>query len=71
MTSVHDITERDLAVRALEHDCPDCGAKASVRCRILRPNVTNPKLTVVDVRRKPCGERVMVAWRATLQEGES
>ena len=57
-----DFDERD----ALTFDCPDCGAAPGVRCRILTPNVTNPKRTKVDVRRKPCAGRVTVAWRAHL-----
>jgi len=47
----------------LQHDCPACGAKVGTRCRLLGPNATYPVRTKVDVRRKPCAERVMVAWR--------
>ena len=65
-TSPITATERALRDRASEHPCPKCGAKAGVRCRFLRPNITNPKLTVVEVRRNSCPERVEAAWRAHL-----
>lgn len=60
--------EREVAQRALDHECPVCGAKPGVRCRILTRNVTNPKRTKVDVRQKPCGGRVTLAWREWLGE---
>jgi hypothetical protein len=31
---------------------------SKVRCRILTPNITNPKVTRVDVRPKSCGGRM-------------
>ena len=64
-----ETTEQDAVGAALGHDCPVCGAKATVRCRILSPNKTNPARTKVDVRSKPCPGRVQVAWRA-LREAE-
>ena len=70
--SVHHVTDADFDRRALEHACPDCGAKAGVRCRILTPGGWSGKgRTKVDVRRKPCVGRVQVAWRAWLAEGEA
>ena len=77
--SVHHVTDADFDRRALEHPCPDCGAKAEVRCRILTRYMVGyeegqgrkPKIrTKVDVRKKPCAGRVQVAWRAWLAEGE-
>jgi hypothetical protein len=64
-------TEKALQERALEFDCPTCGAKAGIRCRIVthrpaRPGY--PKGTKVDVRKKPCAERASLAWPATLAE---
>ena len=64
--SVHHITEGALRERALDYPCPTCGAAKSIRCRILTPNRTNPKRTTVDVRRRPCDERVTLAWRDML-----
>lgn len=60
--------QNDLNERALNHDCPDCGAKRTVRCRILRPNRTNPARTTVDVRPNQCPDRVTLAWREHLSE---
>jgi hypothetical protein len=65
-TGLHNITEADLRTRALDLDCPKCGAHATIRCLILRPNATNTKLTTVDVRARPCDERVTLAWREHL-----
>jgi hypothetical protein len=72
VTSIHSFTERELASRALEHDCPDCGAKPNIRCRIVthRPARTGyPAGTKVDVKRKPCPGRATIAWRAVLLGG--
>jgi hypothetical protein len=57
----------ELRERARAHDCPECGAAAGIRCRFLRPNITNPKRTVVQVRPNPCAERVAIAWRESLR----
>jgi hypothetical protein len=62
---------RRLRAAALAHDCPACGAKAGVRCRIVthRPARDGyPSGTKVDVRPNPCGPRVEVAWRTLLAE---
>jgi hypothetical protein len=67
--SVHHVTEADVCKRAFDHPCPDCGADAKVRCRILTPNKTAHKKTKVDVRLKPCPGRVQVAWREMRAEG--
>jgi hypothetical protein len=64
-------TEADAIAAALDHGCPTCGAKAGVRCRFLTPNKTNPRRTKVDVRRKPCPERVSMAWRDLMNPKES
>jgi predicted RNA-binding Zn-ribbon protein involved in translation (DUF1610 family) len=29
------MTEREIQSRALDYDCPECGAKVGVRCRII------------------------------------
>ena len=57
--------------RAIEHSCPDCGAKAGVRCRILTRTDRGPGYPVntkVDVRPKPCPGRCALAWREMLNE---
>ena len=68
--SNHSPVEREIVGRAIEHDCPDCGASSDVRCRILTKtggeNPGYPVRTKVDVRRKPCAERVTLAWREWL-----
>jgi predicted RNA-binding Zn-ribbon protein involved in translation (DUF1610 family) len=67
--SVHHLTEADLRKRALDHACPDCGAAAGVRCRIVTKVGTQPGYrtnTKVDVRPKPCPDRAQVAWREWL-----
>jgi hypothetical protein len=64
--SIHHLTEADVRLRAFEHACPDCGAAAGVRCRILTRVERGPGYPVntkVDVRRKPCPGRVQLAWR--------
>jgi hypothetical protein len=64
-------TERAIRDRAIDHDCPTCGAKAKVRCRIVthRPAREGyPAGTKVDVMPNPCGERATLAWRAMLAE---
>ena len=66
MTTLHHITEADLRRRALDFACPTCGAEAKVRCRFVSKTTTGS--TKVDVRRRPCDERVTLAWRATLRE---
>ena len=62
--------ERDAQRRAIGHDCPDCGAKATVRCRILSKtgggNPAYPVRTRVEVCRRPCAGRVTLAWREWL-----
>lgn len=68
MTSRSEV-EREVVGRAVEHDCPDCGARPTVRCRILTKTGGGPGYPVrtkVDVRRKPCAERVTLAWRVWL-----
>ena len=65
--NVWDYTDADVRKRALEHECPECGAKADIRCRILTPNTMSGR-TKVDVRRKPCPERATQAWRKMLAE---
>ena len=70
--SVHHLTEADLHKRALDHACPDCGAAAGVRCRIVTKVGTQPGYrthTKVDVRRKSCPDRAQVAWREMLAGG--
>ena len=59
-------TEREIHDRALDHACPTCGARASIRCRIVTPHATNAKRVKVDVRQRPCPERATLAWRAML-----
>jgi hypothetical protein len=67
--SVLNLTEADVRRRALDHDCPDCGAAAQVRCRILTPKGWSGKgRTKVDVRRRPCSGRAQLAWREMLAE---
>ena len=51
------------------HDCPACGAKPGIRCRIVTHRPARPGYpagTKVDVRQNPCSERVTLAWRAML-----
>jgi hypothetical protein len=58
--------------RARAHDCPECGARAGIRCRIISRYTydgSGKQRTKVDVKRKPCSERVTLAWRETLREG--
>jgi predicted RNA-binding Zn-ribbon protein involved in translation (DUF1610 family) len=64
-------TERALRERAIDYACPECGAKAGIRCRIVthrpaRPGY--PKGTRVDVRPNSCAERASLAWPAMLAE---
>ena len=64
-------TERRFLNAALDHPCPKCGAKADVRCRFVTRRAAAPGYPVgtkVDVRPKPCNERVEVAWRAALAD---
>jgi hypothetical protein len=66
----HELSEAAVVEGALDHDCPDCGAKAKVRCRILscvHRGPGYPVNTKVDVRCKPCAGRVMLAWREALR----
>jgi hypothetical protein len=53
-------------------NCPECGARAGIRCRIVSRYDVNDgsgkQRTKVDVKRKPCGERVTLAWRAHRQK---
>lgn len=70
--SVHHLTETDIHRLALDHDCPDCGAKAGVRCRIVTLVGTQPGCTThtkVAVRKKACPNRALQARRAMLAEG--
>jgi hypothetical protein len=61
--------EQEIRSRAINHhDCPTCGARAGVRCRILTQNITTPTRTNVDVRKKPCPERASLGWREMLAE---
>jgi hypothetical protein len=61
------VTERRFAEAALEHPCPNCGAKAGTRCRFVTRGAAAPGYPVktkVRVCPNPCNERVEVAWRA-------
>ena len=69
--SVHHLTEADVQKRALDHACPDCGAAAGVRCRIVTKVGTQPGYrtnTKVDVRRKPVPTARGLAWREMIAE---
>ena len=64
-------TEKALRERAISYDCPACGAKATVRCRIVTHRPARPGYvagTKVDVRPGPCSERAALAWPAMLAE---
>ena len=64
--TIHDLTEADVRGRAIDPPCPDCGAKAGVRCRLITR--THHGRTKVDVRPRPCDGRVTLAWRQLLRE---
>lgn len=67
--NIHQMTEADLRAKALDHECPTCGAAPKVRCRILTRTDRGPGYpinTKADVRKKPCDGRVMAAWRDML-----
>jgi hypothetical protein len=71
MKTAHDFDKAMVVKRATEQPCPDCGAKAGVRCRILTRTDRGPGYPVntkVDVRPKPCPGRVSLAWREMLNE---
>jgi hypothetical protein len=73
MSTVHSYSEADLRERALDHDCPSCGAKAGVRCRVVtkRSERTGyPAGTKVDVRAQPCPDRARLAWRQMLDAAD-
>jgi predicted RNA-binding Zn-ribbon protein involved in translation (DUF1610 family) len=64
--------EKAIRERAVDYACPSCGARASIRCRIVTHRPARPGYvagTKVDVKQKPCGERTTLAWRAMLAEG--
>ena len=64
-------TEKALRERAIGYDCPTCGAKATVRCRIVTHRPARPGYgagTKVDVKPNPCPERAALAWPAMLAE---
>jgi hypothetical protein len=49
-----------------DYPCPTCGASVGVRCRIVTRGSVGPGYPVktkVDVRQKPCSERVALAIR--------
>jgi hypothetical protein len=63
------MNERILRANAIQHDCPDCGAKLGVRCRIVTRRPARPGYpagTKVDVKQNPCDGRVTLAWREHL-----
>jgi hypothetical protein len=53
-------TERELAARALDHECPNCGAKVGARC--LTPNNRTHR------QREPHPERAALSWQEMLRE---
>lgn len=69
MGTAHDFDKAAVIKRALEHPCPNCDAKAGVRCRILTPSSSGGR-TRVDVLRNLHPERVTLAWREMLAEEE-
>lgn len=64
---LHDITKDKVRKRALEGECPACGARAGVRCRTVT-RYTGSTRVKVDVKREPCPERATRAWRELLDE---
>ena len=71
MSRTTAVSETEARERALDHPCPDCGAATGVRCRILTRVDRGPGYPVntkVDVRRKPCPDRVNLAWREMMRE---
>jgi hypothetical protein len=69
--SVHHLTEADVAARALDHPCPDCGAKAGKRCGWWQEPVQNPGYPQRRRWHHRPGlvheERVQLAWRETVR----
>jgi hypothetical protein len=73
MTTAHDFNAAEVLRRATDHPCPNCGAKAGVRCRIITKTGGYPGYkagTKVDVLPNPHPERCTLAWREMLAEGE-
>jgi hypothetical protein len=71
MKTAHDFDAATVVRRAAGHPCPDCGAEAGIRCRVItRPDRGEgyPVNTKVDVRPNPCPGRCTLAWRAMLGE---
>jgi hypothetical protein len=71
MRTAHDFDKATVVRRATEHPCPNCGAKAGIRCRIVSKTGGFPGYPVgtkVDVLPNPHPERCTLAWREMLNE---